>query len=1390
VSPPSPTDRAASRAARRWTVVSADGAVDVEISAGDEAPLREIRPALAAVLGTTVEGLWAGSRRLPDDLRLTAPELRHGAVLGLGRPGPRDAFLDRPSALELRFSGGPCSGTAIPLSLGRHVVGRSAGAGIRLDDPDVSRRHVEIAVRAGAVTVADLGSTNGTRLDDEPVAGEPRPWSAGTALRIGATTLHIAGPSGCPTPATTGAGGRVTLRPPERLAVPVDPIEIALPRAPEPPPARRLAWVAMALPAVGGVAMAWLLHTPAFLFFALLSPLLALGTWASDRLSGRRSGRRAAARYAADLAAAEAALVEAVRADVRALAAAHPDLAALTAAARRWSQPLWERQRADPDALVVRLGSGPGRTRVTRTDPDGSRHAATADDVPALLDLRCGGLGVIGPPDHARQALGGVLAQLAALLGPGELAPVLVTRAGFLGAWAWTRWLPHLDPRAVLVRPDEPSLDDDEALLRELTALLATRRPTVGATGASTPPPWSVVLLDGAVDARLALALREHRDAGVIVLTHGRSADALPAAVPAVLRLGGETGDRGELSLSGSEGLTGVTVDRLPPGIAAAFGRDLAALQPASSAHQLPREVRLLELSPAGGPAAAAEPLTGGWSRSRRSLRATLGRTAEGPFTLDLCRAGPHALIAGTTGSGKSELLQALVTSLALNHPPDRCSFLLVDYKGGAAFAEAVDLPHTVGLVTDLDAQSTTRALRSLGAELTRREQVLAAHGAADVADLPDDVTLARLVIVVDEFATLAEELPSFVPELVGIAQRGRSLGVHLVLATQRPGGVVSPEIRANCSLRICLRTADDGDSRDVIGIPDAARVPLDVPGRGYVRLGNGAPVAVQVARVSGTASAGSSEPIVRRWHWPAEPVREEAGRDGPSDLAVACRAIADRARAEGVDPPHRPWLPPLPALLRVEELRVHGAGAADGVLRLGLADRPDHQRQHPLELDLHRGGSWLAVGGPRSGRSTLLRTVLTEAVAAFEPERLHVHAIDVRGGALADEAAALPHTGTAIGRAEALRTVRLVERLAQEVAERRAAGSPAGRPALLLLVDGTEDVLELLDEADPGAGSAALLRLVRDGAAAGVTAVLTADRAVPGGRLAAVAEQRLVLPLPDRADYVLAGVPANAVPSSRPAGRALLGEEALECQLALPAAGRPVVGARPPAGGALCIPELPADPVLGLPPSDADGLVLPLGPGGDEGAVLGVDLARTGGLLVAGPPGSGRSSLLDALAAHLSAAGTPVLRVAPRISADPAWSWVRPDDRAGVQRWLGSLARRVGVVLADDLGAPADAPALAELPPMSDDGGAVLVAASTAGQLSAHYQGPVAALRRSRTGLLLSPQPGDADLLGVRLPRTPVPARPGSGWLVAGGSVQRVQVARRRSAEAGDAAN
>ncbi|MGY1821200.1 FtsK/SpoIIIE domain-containing protein [Geodermatophilus sp. SYSU D00079] len=1382
--------------ARCWTVVTSDGTVDVEVVATDDQRLDAVLPGLAAALDLPSAELWSGSTRLPAAHPLSDAALLHGAVLGLGRPGPRTGDRERHSALELHVVGGPEAGRALPLSRGRQVVGRGSVADIPLADPDVSRRHLLVEVGSGELTVTDLGSTNGSRLEDDLLDDRPRAWPHGSVVRVGASTLVPAGPGSIRAAVQVAPGGRLQLRPPPRLEPRRAEVEIAAPAAPATHPRRRLAWVAVLLPTLGGVLLAWLLATPTFLFFALLSPVVAIGTWLSDRWTGRRDRRRTAAAHAAEVEDARARLRAALRSDVQTARTVHPDLATLATAARRRSAPLWQRRAGDGDALTVRLGSAPGPSTVTYVQADGTRERQTAAQVPVVVALgTTGGLAVAGPRSHVVGLLSGIVAQLVVLHAPGEVDLALLTSTAHLPAWSWLRWLPHLQGGGVHVTGG-PGHADDAALARWLTTT-AAGRPAVpgqdgpvagsGAEGRAGP---LVVVLDRPAGPRLTAALRAARDAGVVTLTCGPSLHRLPAAPDAVLQLAGETGDSATLHRAGAAEQTGITVDRLPAPLADVLARDLAPLAPSSTGRALPRRVRLLDLAGPGLQVTDGGP-TGRWSRGRDRLVTPLGRTADGPLTVDLCRQGPHVLVAGTTGSGKSELLQTLVAGLALGHPPDRCSFLLVDYKGGAAFAEAAALPHTVGLLTDLDGATTARALRSLSAELTRREALLAGHRVSDIAALPDHVSLARLVIVVDEFAGLAEELPAFVPGLVGIAQRGRSLGVHLVLATQRPGGIVSPEIRANCTLRICLRTTGEADSRDVLGSPSAAFLPTDTPGRAYLREGGGPPVLFQAARVAGPARRRDDhEPRVRLWTWPVPQRGDEVEPPaGATDLARLTEALGRLATASGTPRPHRPWCPPLPDAVRAEDLPPDPGGTPGGAgghrLRIGLVDRPDAQSQQPLVLDLERGRAWLAVGGARSGRTTFLRTVLGEAVTTCSPEDLHVHVLDHGGGALAAAAAELPHTGTTVGGADALRTVRLLDRLTQEVAARRAGSSPDRRPHLLLLVDGVEGLSSLLDEADPATGSAGLLRLVRDGAAAGLTCLLTAERAVPGGRLAGAVGTRLVLPLPDRADYAVAGVPARHVPDHRPPGRALLGDDGLECQLALPRPLPPAGSAPvPPGRRALRIAELSAAPVLPLPGrTGADAVLrLPLGPGGDEGAALEVDLADAGGLLVVGPPGSGRSTALDGFAAHLDSGGLPVLHVVraePQPPAGAATTLACTDvDRW--RSWLGSLRGGTGAVVVDDLGAVADSPVLTAMGATGATDRVVVLAAGTAPELAGVYRGPVPALRRRRSGLLLCPGPGDADLLGTRLPRTALPRRPGSGWLVTAGVPQRVQVARR----------
>lgn len=337
---------------------------------------------------------------------------------------------------------------------------------------------------------------------------------------------------------------------------------------------------------------------------------------------------------------------------------------------------------------------------------------------------------------------------------------------------------------------------------------------------------------------------------------------------------------------------------------------------------------------------------------SASGLPAIIGRGERGGILLDIVEDGPHAIVTGTTGTGKSELLVTWVTAIAAGHGPDRVTFVLADFKGGTAFEPLRELPQVVAVITDLDESGARRGVSSLTAELRRREAVLAAAGARDIGE----VAMPRLVIVVDEFAALLQEHPDLGAVFTDVAARGRALGMHLILGTQRAAGVIREALAANCPLRISLRVGDPADSRLVLGTDAAAELP------------------------GGQASRGLA--FARRPQ-DVEPVALRVALTGAADL----RAIG--MRLSGVAAPRSPWLPPLPRVLPLAELTSDAAAVAD-VLVLGRADDPDRQAQ-PLELlrpGIDRGIA--VIGGPGTGKSAAIRMIASQRPDALQvPEDL-----------------------------------------------------------------------------------------------------------------------------------------------------------------------------------------------------------------------------------------------------------------------------------------------------------------------------------------------------------------------------------------------------------------
>ena len=796
--------------------------------------------------------------------------LRDGAILTLGA---RPAIEDDRTYLELRVVGGPCAGDIHPLAMGTSSVGRGETARISVDDPSVSRRHALLTVGRDGVAVADAGSTNGTTLDGDPVGSSPRPLRPGMRLRLGCSTFSVAVPDVIPMSLRPTADGQLSFNRPPRLDAP-DPaasgVSIAFPTEPTIRERTRLPLIATLAPLIAGVVLAVVMRRPEYLLFTVLSPLMMAGQWVSDRVAHRKATRAERARYDAALERASAALQDALLSEALDRRHRAPDAATLSRTASGPSAQLWHRRRDDSDFLLLSLGSGSVLATVKAVrDGHQTVDRPRVIDVPVTVALpKVGVLGIAGPR-AARTALARtLLGQLAVLHSPRDLALVVLTEAECVEEWSWVRWLPHLQPLdhtncQVLV-----GLDTDSVATRigELAALIEARHAAI----AGTNPRATVVIVDGARSLRrttaLADVLARGPAVGVYAICLDDTTTHLPEECGAVAVVtdsvdpqfaGAQHAGRPETRLVLDVPGASAAEDAIPDGgsirWADNLARSLAPLRDDSPgrAGALPAAVRWLDI--AGFGADITDALVTRWRAGVENTSALIGAGPEAGFVVDIARDGPHALIAGTTGSGKSELLQTLVASLACANSPEELTFVLVDYKGGAAFGACAALPHTVGVVTDLDGRLVERALLSLRAELKRREGALAAAGAPNLEVFrAGGGKLARLVIVVDEFASLAEELPEFVGGLVGIAQRGRSLGVHLVLATQRPEGVVSADIRANANLRICLGVVRESESRDVIDAGDAARISRATPGRGYARTGHGELQVFQSGRVGG----------------------------------------------------------------------------------------------------------------------------------------------------------------------------------------------------------------------------------------------------------------------------------------------------------------------------------------------------------------------------------------------------------------------------------------------------------------------------------------------------------------------------------------------------------
>ncbi|MFG1805839.1 FtsK/SpoIIIE domain-containing protein [Streptomyces sp. NPDC049040] len=1019
---------------------------DVLVTAPAGTVLGSVAGALASAAGSGQPGrsagssvaLYVGQERVAPTAVLGVPPLVDGAVLSLhastGRPGePHDhgqygsfGEYGRPSAdvARLLVVGGPDAGGVHLLPGGRATIGRSADADVPLDDPDVSRLHCEVAFGPdGGLTVADLGSTNGTTLGGRPVGPQPVPLPPGALLHLGESTLRLE-PSGsaapAPLPAEPDSDGhlRVSLRdaPWPEAATRTHAAVPAQRDGSQPPAAPHDVHALPGQPGGGGQEAG-----PA------RADRRPPGDGSGGSHTGGAAGTEAAGRPAAPQDGAESGEVQPRDAHTGRQgsppdppgAAGHPDGSAAqdgrrdTGQARRpgtgqggrngvvgsigawarrrlggagrvegeeaytggeaealrerWPDPaavllmalgpgrrLWERAPGHPDAMTVRLGTA------DLPSEHGTRRLAGVPFTVDLREPRTSALTLAGPRPRLAGLARAVLAQLCALHSPGTLEVVLLSADRARPAdqraeeWSWLNWLPHLRPsrgqdcRLLL------AFDRDQAQARTAELL---RRIEEGSAGAGGQGAYSLLVVDGdpgsaALRESVARIAAAGPAAGIHVLSLTEPGERPVVDGGVVARLSGDVATTLLVEPAGdprgpadAEGADEIVLDAVSAAWAEHFARALAPLREADadapgagSRHALPAAVRLLdELDLALATPAKIAARWAAAPAAAPSAAAVLGAGAGagGRVAVDLVAEGPHLMVGGAPGAGKTELLRSLAAALAAGERPDRLVLILLDGAGqerGEGLAGCADLPHVSAHLVASDPVRMREFAQALSAELKRREGVLGGRsfaawhaerlvaasvphqGGRQEAPAAPPPALPRLVVLVDDLDALvapalgAPGRPaagSVVRAVEAVARDGERLGVHLVASTGRPERTAGTEADERAPLRVALRMADTESAALLVHVEDPAGLDEAVPGRGYLRRPGGAVTAFQAGRVSGRIPRTATlRPTVVGLEWermgdpPARRQVRELG-NGPTDLALLASALQRAAEAE-----------------------------------------------------------------------------------------------------------------------------------------------------------------------------------------------------------------------------------------------------------------------------------------------------------------------------------------------------------------------------------------------------------------------------------------------------------------------------------------------------------
>lgn len=811
---------------------------------------------------------------------------------------------------------------------------------------------------------------------------------------------------------------------------------------------------------------------------------------------------------------------------------------------------LYERSLLDDDFLQVNLGYRQGSSRVTVTfakddlEPSQDelleaareipKEYAEIQGIPVAVDLKRANLGIVGSRENVHEQLKYLLLQLTFFQSYRDLQIVFLHHEAYREEFSYVRWYPHLRLQSMNVCGEICTDQARDQILGGLQQMLKERRQKLQEEKQETLfSPYFLFIID---EPKLILnhAIMEYlqtdqRNLGFSLIYTTDQQENLPENVRTICILNNAADGKLllEEGVRKNRGFDVVHMKGIDP---EATSRALSAIiheQGISS--KIPESITFFDMYKIEHPQELN--IRERWKshESHKSLAVPLGVRAEEDYVeLNLHEKahGPHGLVAGTTGSGKSETVQSYILSLAVNFHPHEVGFLLIDYKGGGMANLFAKLPHLLGTITNLDKAESMRAMASIKSELSRRQRILGENNVNHINGYNKLYKLGRvkeplphLFLISDEFAELKKEQPDFMSELISAARIGRSLGIHLILATQKPSGVVDDQIWTNSKFRLCLKVQNAGDSKEMLKTPDAANITQ--AGRAYLQVGNNEIYELFQSAWSGAVygggqtgeekeddrvylvnELGQGELINRDLSGPAESTQIKA-----TQLDVTVEHLAQVYEAEHAVQVKKPWLPPLGAMLEspytreVRDSAVFEKG--DYTLGLGMIDVPEEQLQEEYVLDLMKNGHLLYMASGGYGKTMLLTHIILGLSMKNSVKNLNFYVIDLGNSALIP-LRGLPHVADYMGFDDTEKLEKLPKLILQEISERKRLLAKAMAQnihvynesqkeplkALVIVVDNYDVIGELGD-----AMTGFLQKIARDGAGLGIYLLVTMTR-------------------------------------------------------------------------------------------------------------------------------------------------------------------------------------------------------------------------------------------------------------------------------------------------------